>query len=250
MKKAAFAVALCLLAPVPASAAGPVRSDPVLESLLSVLDVERRGLGEDAEDLERISSRLARNEGRATQAAYQLAQLVRDGSVDRMAIDNLVDTLADADARRQADRDLRAQVASRIADRARHVRLLREEINRRRAVVRVTDPLTGRWDVQVNPGPRRGTMRLVLDGTLISGDYTLDGNFRGSVRGTLVGDKVTLQRIDSLHGFDATFYGKLIQVPTRRLIGSWEATTLAPATGPTAGTWVGSFVPEEADEKP
>lgn len=125
-----------------------------------------------------------------------------------------------------------------------------------------TDPLTGRWEVFINPGSRRGIYRLVLDGTLVSGDYVLDGGFRGSLRGTFIGDRMNLKRNDAERGFDATFYGRLTPGPTpaqKRILGTWAATTIAPATGPTiapatgptVGTWsaLPSKEPEESEKQ-
>src|SRR5262249_46040284 len=111
------------------------------------------------------------------------------------------------------------------------------------------DPLTGRWGVTINPGPRRGVYRLSLDGTLVSGDYTLDGGFRGSLRGTYVSDKVTLQPIDAERGLDATFYG-LLDARNKRISGTWQGTLIAPVTGPTSGEWIGSMLPEQEEDRP
>ena len=94
-----------------------------------------------------------------------------------------------------------------------------------------------------------GVMMLIvraLDGTIVSGDYVLDGGFRGSVRGTFVGDRLSIDRIDSERGFDAKFYGRVTSGAARRIGGTWEATLIAPATGPTAGSW--SAQPAREDE--
>lgn len=235
-----------LLAPRTGPAASP-RVDAVVDTLSAVLDVEKRSLAEDLDELERVSSRLTRSESVANSARARFVQVVREGGAERGSIESAEDAIVDAEARVRAEQDRTRILAGRIAERTRRIASLREEITRRKAGPRVLDPLTGRWDVQINPGPRRGVFRLVLDGTLLSGDYTLDGGFRGSFRGTFVGDKVTLQRIDSTQGFDATFYGRLIPAQ-RKIAGSWEATLLAPASGPTAGTWVGTFTPERDDE--
>jgi hypothetical protein len=106
--------------------------------------------------------------------------------------------------------------------------------------------VTGRWDVTINPGSLHGTLRLALDGTIVSGDYVLDGGFRGSVRGTFVGDRLSIDRIDSERGFDAKFYGRVTSGAARRIGGTWEATLIAPATGPSAGSW--SAQPAREDE--
>lgn len=233
------------LVPPAAPAASP-RTDPVVETLGAALDIEKRSLAEDLDELERVSVRLVKSESAASSARSRFVQVVRDGA-DHVSIESAEDAMLDTESRARAEQERTRILAGRIVERTRRIAGLREEIARRKAGPKVTDPLTGRWDVQINPGPRRGVFRLVLDGTLLSGDYTLDGGFRGSFRGTFVGDKVTLQRIDSTQGFDATFYGRLIPAQ-RKIAGSWEATLLAPATGPTAGTWVGTFSPEREDE--
>lgn len=219
-----------------------------MEALGAVIDVERKALAEDLEEMDRLSGRIARAEGTSSSAASRFVQSVREGTSDAGALDTALDALRDAESRQAADLERRRTLAGRIVERARLIGSLREEIARRKAGLRVLDALTGRWEVQINPGPRRGIYRLVLDGTLVSGDYTLDGGYRGSVRGTLVGDKVTLQRIDSTLGFDATFYGKLVPAQ-KKISGTWEATAIAPASGPTAGTWVGTFLPDRDDQE-
>lgn len=217
--------------------------DPVVESLSISLDIERRRAAEDAEEFERATARLIRAEANLSSAVSLLVRLVRDGSPDRAALDNAEDSVSDADGRVRSEQARRAVLAAGIAEHGRRIAALREEIAKRRLTGGATDPLTGRWDVVINPGPRRGLYRLVLDGTIVSGDYTLDGAFRGSLRGTLVGDKVSLQRIDSERGFDANFYGRLTLNP-RRLVGTWEGTAIAPSPQG-GGTWVGNPAREE-----
>jgi hypothetical protein len=96
--------------------------------------------------------------------------------------------------------------------------------------------LTGRWTLNVQPD-LRGTAYLVQQGTLVSGTYELSGGWTGSFRGTLVADKIRLERIDSQLGFAAIFYGELNRSGDALAIqGRWEATQLA--TGmPSAGGW-------------
>jgi len=96
--------------------------------------------------------------------------------------------------------------------------------------------LTGRWDLSVQPG-LKGTTYLVQQGTLVSGTYELSGGWTGSFRGTLVGNKIRLERIDSQLGFAAIFYGEVnLTADPDAIQGRWEATQLA--TGlPSAGGW-------------
>jgi hypothetical protein len=110
------------------------------------------------------------------------------------------------------------------------------------------DPLSGTWRIVVEPGGQDGTLSLSLDGTLVTGIYSLAGGWNGSFRGTLVAAKVRLERIDSQIGFAAIFYGRLVTAgDSSRLEGTWEATQLA--TGlPSSGTWVAERLEETASE--
>lgn len=120
-----------------------------------------------------------------------------------------------------------------------------DEIRRMaRAVGPEADPLSGTWRLVLEPGGQEGLMFLQLDGTLVQGTYRLSGDWNGSLRGSLVSDKVRLERVDSQMGFVATLYGKLVgEGDSVRLEGSWEATQLA--VGMASG---GSWLAERVDE--
>lgn len=209
--------------------------------------MEKKRAAEDADEFDKASERLALAEADVTAAVERLARLVRDGSPERAALDGAADAVDEARARALVQEERRRALGESLAEHGRRVAALREEIAKRHDRLRVpSDPVTGRWDVTINPDNRRGTLRLALDGTLVSGDYVLDGGFRGSVRGTFVGDRLALERIDSERGFDAKFYGRVTSGAARRIGGTWEATVIAPATGPTAGTW--SAQPAREDE--
>jgi hypothetical protein len=72
----------------------------------------------------------------------------------------------------------------------------------------------------------------------VTGLYQLSGGWKGSMRGTLIGDRVHLERIDAQQGFVAVYNGRLVtRGGEKRIEGVWEATGLA--TGqPAAGSWV------------
>lgn len=251
VRTAAVSFALALTIALPARSAGPPRSDGVSEFLLLSLDMERKGALEDLEDFDRITARVSRAEGDFGAAVQRLGRLAREMTADRQAVANAEDAVAEAEARVRAEQERRRELSARIAERVRRIAALRGEILRRRETGRSPDdPVTGRWEVLINPGPVRGVFRLVLDGTLVWGDYSLDGGFRGSVRGTLVADRLSLERIDSERGFDARFWGRL-NAAQRRITGTWEATALAPAIGPVAGSWTATPAKEpEEGEKP
>jgi len=247
VRTAAASLLLPIALAVPARAAGPLRSDGVVEVLSISLEMERRGALEDLEDFDRATNRLSRAEGDLTAAVERFSRLVREGTGDRPTVENAEDAVAEAEGRVRGEQERRRFLSTRIAERVRRMAALREEILRRREAARpADDPLSGRWEVTINPGPLHGIFRLVLDGTLVWGDYTLDGGFRGSLRGTLVADVVSLERIDSERGLDARFWGGLNR-SQNRITGTWEATALAPAIGPVAGSW--TAVPAKDSEE-
>ena len=251
---AGLAVGLLLAVALPAAAANaPTRTgDGVLDVILAAVDMEKRRVAEDLEEFDRISGQVSLAESDLTSALNQIGRLAREGVLDRNALEQAEQAAAEARARAHAAQDRRRAVSERLAEHVRRLATFREEIARRRDALRsvLSDPLTGRWEVYINPGARHGFYRLSLDGTILSGDYVLDGGFHGSLRGTFVGDRVTLERIDSELGLDARFYGRLTLGGARRIAGTWDGTQLAPApvTGPVAGTWAAQPVREEESE--
>jgi hypothetical protein len=229
------------------------RTESAIETLQLSLDLERKARAEELDELERTTARLGRAESAAVVARGRLIQLLREWDADAEGLEAADETIAEAEARVHALEERRGAQAQHLLERGRRIALLSDEIARRRTATRgAADPISGRWEVVINPGARHGTYRLSLDGTLVSGEYTLDGNFRGSLRGTYVGDKLSLQRIDSERGIDANFYGRVTPAQ-KKVVGTWEATAIAPSVGPAAGTWGGNLQPDrdEADgERP
>jgi hypothetical protein len=106
------------------------------------------------------------------------------------------------------------------------------------------DPITGTWRLAMEPGGQEGLMQLRLEGTLVQGTYQLEGDWSGSLRGTLVSRKLRLERIDSQIGFAAILHGRLqLRGRSPRIQGSWEATQLASGM-PSAGTWIAEKLEE------
>jgi hypothetical protein len=123
-----------------------------------------------------------------------------------------------------------------------------EEIRRLDAQVGAgDDPLSGTWRLAMEPGGQEGLMYLQLNGTLVQGTYQLEGDWSGSLRGTLVSRKLRLERIDSQIGFAAILHGRLqLRGKGPRIQGSWEATQLASGM-PSSGTWIAEKLEEPPD---
>lgn len=153
---------------------------------------------------------------------------------------------ADLEALKLRDEELQ-QLESQLMMRLSEVQRVRREVMTNLAVIEAAGGVTsaqagqlgvldGTWELTVQPG-LKGTVFLVQQGTLVSGTYELSGGWTGSVRGTLVANKIRLERIDSQLGFAAIYYGELnLSADPAVIQGRWEATQLA-AGMPSAGGW-------------
>lgn len=184
------------------------------------------------DELEHSNGRLSEAWARVESAAGALVEAQRQG-----------ESLESLRLREEQLRTLEAELQMRLTE----ARTARRDVLTNQTVVEVArglapaergpeDLLTGTWNLNVQPD-LTGTAYLVQQGTLVSGTYELSGGWKGSFRGTLVANKVRLERIDSQLGFAAIFYGGVVENGENVVIqGRWEATQLA--TGmPSAGGW-------------
>jgi hypothetical protein len=198
----------------------------------SVAAVHERLVEEGVTELERQNDLLRESWTRVEAGASAMVEAERRG-----------DDLASLRLREDQLQQLEAQLLMRLFE----VQRARRDVLTHLAVVDAASGvaasaeaevgiLTGRWRLNVQPD-LEGTAYLVQQGTLVSGTYELTGGWSGSLRGTLVANKVRLERIDSQLGFAAIFYGELDTSGEALVIqGRWEATQLA--TGmPSAGGW-------------
>ncbi|TDI34381.1 MAG: hypothetical protein E2P03_03200 [Acidobacteria bacterium] len=99
-----------------------------------------------------------------------------------------------------------------------------------------TDSLTGVWDVRFIPTRESGVFTIFQNGTLITGEYVLDGGWHGSLQGTVVGGKIFLERIDAVKGRFADLSGR-IDSAGLGIRGTWNERDLT-ANRATEGSWV------------
>jgi len=154
------------------------------------------------------------------------------------------DTLSEREAQvRRAEGDLDALseegrvVRATINEAHERIRVLQERIARLRRTLPADDEsLTGTWEVSFLPSGDKGAFTLRQSGTLLVGEYILDGGWRGSLQGTFVDGKVLLHRIDSKLGRSSDLDGTI--TPDGRMIkGSWVNLVLSGGS-PTTGTWI------------
>jgi hypothetical protein len=158
---------------------------------------------------------------------------------DPVTEEDVVSALAQVE---EAERD-RAQVVDRqrhrvrtILDRIRRIR----ELETRAGVLlerdeRTAGVLTGSWEVSMLPLGQRGVFRLEQMGVIVSGTYSLEGGWSGSLQGTLVNRKIYLVRIDSRLGRSMELEGFLSE-DGNSIRGTWLNYDLG-AEGGSEGQW-------------
>jgi hypothetical protein len=93
----------------------------------------------------------------------------------------------------------------------------------------------GLWRIDVPEGDIVGLMRLVANGTMVSGNYRLSNGRHGSVSGTYAGGRLDLVRVDSQSGRDGTLSAE-VDAAEGTLSGAWQRNELA-SGGASMGTW-------------
>ena len=93
----------------------------------------------------------------------------------------------------------------------------------------------GSWHVEASPNSVHGVMELAQEGNLISGSYRLSNGAHGSVVGTVAGQRLGLQLIDSERGVVGSVRGDL-DPESGEVYGTWQARELSGGR-PTAGHW-------------
>jgi hypothetical protein len=231
-----------------AAAVGTLLADTVSDVLKADLARERRRLAADASSLAEVTRRLEAAVNDLSTASRAVADFAGrpDSSPEEILRREEAVAVAEGEVRTLLDR--RRLVVERILERRRSVALLDAELRGKGRPAAASDLLSGRWSVTMDPGEQRGVFRMSLDGTIVSGDYTLEGGYSGSLRGTLVGDRLRVERVDSQLGFVGIFYGRLARDGST-IAGTWESTTFgAGAAG--AGRWRAAPIKEDAEETP
>ena len=123
--------------------------------------------------------------------------------------------------------------------------ILQDRIARlRRTLPSDAESLTGTWDVSYLPSGDKGVFTLRQSGTLLVGEYILEGGWKGSLQGTFVDGKLLLHRIDSKLGRSSDLEG--ILGPNGQTIrGTWQSFILSSGQ-PSSGSWIARKQPEQA----
>ncbi|MFQ5700913.1 MAG: hypothetical protein ACE5HU_03615 [Acidobacteriota bacterium] len=128
------------------------------------------------------------------------------------------------------------RLRQQIRDQRERMALLSREIRTLRASLPTQrESITGVWDVTLLPSGDEGVFALFQSGTIVTGQYVLDGPYRGSLDGTLIDRKVLLHRIDARLGRSMDFSAYL-SPDGQSLRGTWENYDLANGQ-PRSGSW-------------
>jgi len=233
MRASAVATVMTLLGGV---ALAQVR-DPVLPVFKAQAEVEKKLVAANLAELEKAQDQLRAASDRLLRLGDDLLRAEREGE-DMASFTSRVADLRRAEAEVAQAIAVSQQLRATLAARRGTLEQLQAEIARLEAGGKPSDEVSGRWQVAIEPGGLKGTFDLELSGTILTGVYSLAGGWKGSLRGTLVGQNVRLERIDAQLGFVAVYTGRLVsRGDEKRLEGRWDATNLV-AGGPVSGTWV------------
>lgn len=86
--------------------------------------------------------------------------------------------------------------------------------------------LDGRWLLTLMPSEQRGEVFLTQNGTIVEGEYKLEGGQNGNVQGTFIRGHLMLERIDSQYGRMGKFEAQMMK-DQNSLKGSWYSYDLA-----------------------
>jgi hypothetical protein len=204
---------------------------------------ERRRQVSDSKSLSDTSRRLETALNQLASASRSVAEAAARTDVGPDEIARREDAVSESEQEVKALLEKRRLLADRVVERRRSIIALEAELQTKKP----PDAVSGRWAVTLDPGAQRGVFRMTLDGAIITGDYTLDGGYSGSLRGTLVSDRLRLERVDSRLGFSTVYYGRVAR-DAASIAGTWEATTFGSGSAD-AGVWK-AVREEEREENP
>lgn len=223
------------------AAAGAVASDqdPANAAAVAIsaeLEVEQTLL---EQALERYNRHAARRERLVDRLAALHAALDKAVRAGQEGVDAMMEEVERAEAERAELMTAQHVLVAKIDERRQRIQLLREQLELLQAAgAEAAGPLAGRWEVVFLPLEQRGQFELRQTGALVSGTYTLEGGWTGSLQGTLIDGKVHLVRIDSRLGRSMELEGRL-SGDGKRITGSWLNYELADGASST-GQWSAS----------
>lgn len=224
-------------------AATALAADVLTDAARAELARERRSLAFDTARLTEITRRLETALSELAKASRSVSDAAARSDAAADDVIRREDAVSSAEGEVRVLLEWRRLLADRVVERRRAVAALEAETRAKKP----SDLVSGRWAVVLDPGGQRGVFKLSLRGTIVSGEYTLEGGYGGSLRGTLINDRLRLERVDSKLGFSTVFYGRLSREGSE-ISGTWESTIFGGGQ-PGSGIWRARRE-EEKEESP
>lgn len=187
------------------------KTESAIYVLQTGLDVEMDLLREDLDDHNRISMERDTILEKLKDLYNEMdALLKKEGSPSLTPIEMKEVEIDDAEKQRAYLIEEGEKCRERIREKLSRLSLLSKKIAELKdSLPREEETLTGKWDITMLPGGDRGIFWLKQSGTIVTGQYQIEGGWKGSLQGTIVDRKVFLQKIDSKLGRSGEFEGFL-----------------------------------------
>jgi len=213
----------------------------------------RGAFAREARLLDDAIDEYGRNRAHETAAVNELRRLsnqldnaLGDPNASLDYLTNLEAQLAVARDRACAGLETTAMSRRKMYDRMERVAAVAREFEEQTDLFGLAqEGLSGTWHLEVQPLEVYGLMNLRLQGAQVSGPYRLSNGNLGSVKGTLAGNRLDLQAIDSERGVIATIKAE-VDATAGEIRGTWTAMELASGL-PSTGNWVADKVSSQEE---
>ncbi len=216
------------------------------ENLEGAFALEARLLDESIAEYGRARGREKSAIDELRRLSQQLDATLEDPNASYDSLTRLEAQLAVARDRACTRAQETAQVRQRMYDRMERLAGLAREFERQTELFgSARQGLSGTWQIEAQPIEVYGLLNLRLTGSQVSGPYRLSNGRQGAVRGTLAGDRLELQIVDSEHGVVATVTA-VVDAGAGEIRGTWQAMELASGR-PATGDWTAQRVSSEEE---
>ncbi len=209
----------------------------------SEIKLEKKLLETDLSTLNFLHKNWKARVSKATELQASLISALQEENASPRIVEDLLQQISVELAMAQSYGSQIQMLNERVWARQKRIEIMEAEKLETKTREEEQDPISGEWEVTILPQELKGKFNLRLSGTLLSGTYELSGGWKGSLKGTLVGNRIRLERIDAEQGFVAIYYGKL-DLEKYTISGTWES-TLFTLGGPISGNWIGRKIREQ-----
>jgi len=217
------------------------------ESLKGAFGREAQLLDQAIDDFSRSRSVEKEAVDNLRQLSAQLDEAHGDSNVSLDYLSNLEAQLATARDRTCTSLEQTAQARQKMYDRMERLGAVAREFEEQTALFgRAGEGITGMWHLELQPLDLYGLMNLRLAGAQVSGPYRMSNGRQGSLQGTLAGDHLQLQAVDSETGRPVATIEARVDSAAGEIRGQWTAMDLS-AGLPSMGDWLAEKVSSQEE---